>query len=294
MLVIFNEHAASGRGGRLRPALEEWMRRNALNCRICVSRYPGHAIELVTNADLAGFDALLAAGGDGTLFEVLNGLYSRPDGQRLPLGVVPIGTGNAFARDLGLGPEDWRPALELVARGRTRRIDVGSVCAAGDRFWFLNVLGLGFPVGAGLTARRLKFLGRSAYTCATLWEVLKLSECQLIMEVDGERVEGSHVFAEVSNSRYTGTHFLLAPTARLDDGLLDVTLLRKLGRGRLLRLFPTVYSGGHVAFEEVRCLQGREIRILAPSGMPLAVDGEFRGVTPVTVRCLPKDLELFA
>ncbi len=112
------------------------------------------------------------------------------------------------------------------------------------------------------------------------------------MELDGQRIEQDNVFVEVSNSRYTGTTFLMAPQARIDDGLLDVTMLRRLPKLRLLRLFPTIYSGRHVRFEEVETQQVRHIRIESPGGMLLAPDGEFRGHTPVDIHCLHRDLEL--
>jgi hypothetical protein len=97
----------------------------------------------------------------------------------------------------------------------------------------------------------------------------------------------------VTNAQLYGSSWRLAPQAQLDDGLLDVTLLRKLRRLRLLRLFPTVYSGRHVEFEEVSTIQARSIRILAPAGYPMAPDGEFHGKTPAEITCLPRDLDLF-
>ena len=253
----------------------------------------GHATELVAAAELRDFQGLVAVGGDGTLFEVVNGLYRRSDGARIPLGLVPVGTGNAFARDLELRPGAWREGVAVIARGRTRRVDVGRVSCPGDEFHFLNIIGMGFAVDAGLAARKLKFLGNAAYTLGTLWRVLRLRSYPLDIEIDGRRQRQDNVFVEVSNSRYTGTTFLIAPHARLDDGLLDVTLLRPLSRRRLLRLFPTIYTGAHVQFEEVRTCRARHVRIRAPEGMPLAPDGEFRGRSPVDIRCLPGDLELF-
>jgi YegS/Rv2252/BmrU family lipid kinase len=290
--VVFNGHAAAGRSQALQPEIEAEMRRQGLKPTFDCTRAPGHALDMVEQADLQGFDVMVAAGGDGTLFEAVNGLYARPASERIPLGLLPVGTGNAFARDLELGVGDWKKAIQVIARGRTQRVDVGLAEAGSDRFRFLNIIGMGFPVDAGLTAQRLKFLGNSAYTLATLWQILRLHSYPLEIELDGERIREQNVFVEVSNTRYTGTHFMIAPAARMDDGLLDVTLLRKLSRRRVLRLFPTIYSGRHVGFDEVCTRQVRHIRISAPAHMPLAVDGEFRGQTPVDIRCLERDLEL--
>jgi diacylglycerol kinase family enzyme len=114
------------------------------------------------------------------------------------------------------------------------------------------------------------------------------------LEVDGRVLEDQLLMVEVSNSRYTGTDFLMAPGARLDDGLLDVTLVRALPRRRLLRLFPSIYDGSHVGFEEVTVLQGCEIRLSAESEQALVVDGELRGHTPAFIRCLPAALKLLS
>jgi diacylglycerol kinase (ATP) len=112
--------------------------------------------------------------------------------------------------------------------------------------------------------------------------------------VDGRAREEELLMIEVSNSRYTGTNFLMAPSARLDDGLLDVTLVRALPRRRLLRLFPSIYDGSHVGVEEVTVLQGREIHLSAEHGLALVVDGELRGRTPVAIECLPAALGLLS
>ncbi len=258
-----------------------------------MTRSCGHAKQLVADTDLTEFDGVVAAGGDGTVFEVLNGLYEHEPVQRVPLGLIPMGTGNAFARELDLFPPDWIKAIDILAAGRTRLVDVGFVSCSDDQFYFLNIIGMGFVVDAGLAARKLKFVGNAAYTLGTLWRTLKLNSYPLEIELDGEMLEQQNVFVEISNSRYTGTTFLMAPDARIDDGLLDVILLRKLSRWRLLRLFPTIYQGRHIGFDEVETRQVRRLRIHSPAGMMMAPDGEFRGRTPVDIQCLHQDLALF-
>jgi diacylglycerol kinase (ATP) len=227
------------------------------------------------------------------LFEVLNGLYRKEPRQRVPLGLVPVGTGNAFARDLGLMPGDWQKGIDIIARNQPRRVDVGRVQTRSETFHFLNIVGMGFAVDAGMTAKKLKIFGNSAYTLGTLWETIRLKSYPLHIEIDGKIIKQDNVFVEISNSRYTGTSFLIAPDAQIDDGLLDVTLLSSLPRRRLLRLFPPIYSGRHVQYPEVSTFQARQIRIQAPGGCLLAPDGEFHGSTPADVSCLHRDLEIF-
>jgi len=298
LLVVFNPNAASGRARKLLPQLKDVLEQFAA-VDLLLTAGARDAIRRVAKADLADYDGLVAVGGDGTLFEVLNGLYCHERRHRVPLGRVPIGTGNAFARDLGLLPGDWERAIALIAAARTRAVDVGRVECAADAdgakpFYFLGIIGAGLPVDAMRSAERIKYLGRHAYSLAALWHALLLKTYGLCIEIDGERIEQEALFIEISNTRYTGTHFLMAPDARFDDGLLDVTIVRRLPRARLLRLFPTIYSGRHVEYDEVLTRRGRTIRISKPGGLELAPDGEFQGRTPVSISCLHRDLEIFA
>jgi len=298
LLMVFNPNAASGRVRKLLPRIKAGLERFA-TVDVVLTIRAGDATGRVAAVDLTGYDGLVAVGGDGTLFEVLNGMYCHERPRRVPLGVVPIGTGNAFARDLGLLPGDWEGAIALIAKAQPRAVDVGRVdCASetGDAnvFHFLGVIGAGLPVDAMRSAERIKHLGRHAYSLAALWRAMVLKSYGLCIEIDGERIEQDALFIEISNTRYTGTHFLMAPDACFDDGLLDVTIVRRLPRARLLRLFPTIYSGRHVEYEEVLTRRGHTVCIAGPGGLELAPDGEFRGRTPASITCLHRDLEIFA
>jgi len=293
LLVIFNPNAANGRAKKLVPVIRQYLADHSVAADFQFTKSASHGSQLTAEANLAGYDGVVAAGGDGTLFEVLNGLYRQAAEARPPLGVLPIGTGNAFSNDLGLVPGQWQQALDLILRQNVRQVDVGQVTAADEEYYFLNIVGIGLPVDAGLTAKKLKFLGNRAYTLGTLWRVLGLRSYPLRLEIDGEVIEQDNVFVEVSNSRYTGTKFLIAPHAEIDDGLLDVTLVQKLSRLRVLKLFPSVYSGRHLEYEEVTTYKARQIRIASPEGMLMAPDGEFAGHTPAEIRCLHRALSIF-
>jgi diacylglycerol kinase (ATP) len=293
LLVIFNPAASFGRSAGRLADIRSKFDSLGIGADFLSTGHPGHGRDLVAEADLAGYDGLIAAGGDGTVFEVLNGLYLHPKSARIPLGLLPIGTGNAFARDLGLAPSAWKEAIELIRRGRTRPVDVGRVKSVDADYYFLNIVHMGFSVEANRAAQKIKFLGNSAYTLATLWRVLWLDSYPLILEVDGETMRDDNVFAAVSNTRYTGTHFMMAPGAEVDDGLLDLTILTRLSRRRILKLFPTIYDGRHTGFEEVTTRKAGKITIHSPVAMLLAPDGEFLGHTPAEISCLHRDLTIF-
>ena len=292
LLLVFNPQAGGGRAERLVADVTAALQKFA-SVESHPTGAPGDATRDLATADLDGFDGVIAAGGDGTLFEVVNGLCMR-HGDVPPLGVLPIGTGNAFARDLGLRPGDWAGGVDLVRAGHTRLMDIGRVEDGQGHYHFINIVGAGLPVAAMLTAERLKTLGRSAYSVAALWQALRGRHERFELELDGDRIAFEGLFMEAANTRYTGTSFLIAPDARPDDGLLDVVMVRRLPRRRVLRLFPTIYSGRHVDYPEVEIRQASEVRIAAPGGLPLTPDGELRGVTPAVVRCLPRRLAVFA
>lgn len=293
LLVIFNPNAAFGRSVKKLAAIRARFDHLGISTTFIPTTHPGNGTELVGGQDLSAYDGVIAAGGDGTIFEVLNGLYQHPKEKRIPLGLLPIGTGNAFARDLGLAPAAWSDAIDILHRGHTRQVDVGHVSSAGNAYYFLNIVGMGFSVDAGISAQKLKFLGNTAYTLATLWRVLRLKSYPLVLEVDGKTLSSDNVFVTISNTRYTGTHFMIAPNAVIDDGLLDVTILEGLSRRRLLRLFPTIYAGQHVTYKEVSTSQASVIKIRSPETMLLAPDGEFAGRSPAEITCLHRDLTIF-
>ena len=294
LLIIFNPKAAYGRSRKKLAEIEARLDKLGIDATIKPTAHQGHGKELVATTSLSGYDGVVAAGGDGTLFEVLNGLYQHPKPDRVPLGLLPIGTGNAFARDLGLNPFDWSAAIDILHNGNTRKVDVAHVQAADSEYHFLNVTSLGFAVDASMTAKKLKLIGNTAYTIGTLWQVLKLKDYPLDIELDGKGIHQDNIFVTVSNTRFTGTHFLIAPGAVIDDGFLDVTLLQKLPRHRLLRLFPTIYHGGHVKHSEITVHKAVHITIRSPAGMLLGPDGEFQGTTPARISCLHQDLAIFA
>ena len=293
LLVIFNPNAAYGRSVKKLTDIKARFESLGISTKFMPTRKPGDGSELVANTDLSSYDGLVAAGGDGTVFEVLNGLYMHPAPARIPLGLLPIGTGNAFARDLGLAPGAWFDAIDLLHRRCTRQVDVGHVKSADKTYYFLNIVGMGFSVDAGISAQKLKFLGNTAYTLATLWRVLRLKSYPLVMDIDGETIRSDNVFVTISNTRYTGTHFMIAPAAVIDDGLLDVTILQALPRLRLLKLFPTIYAGQHVEFKEVSTRKAAVINIRSPETKLLGPDGEFCGRSPAEITCLHQDLTIF-
>jgi diacylglycerol kinase (ATP) len=286
ILVVYNPSAGGGRARELLPAIRQYLEEKNIAAEFLLTEARGHASVLVEQHELTPFDAVVAAGGDGTLFEVLNG-YLRNAGVNKPaLGLIPNGTGNAFMKELGLRTSDWRKAIDIIALNQPRAIDVGRLQSQGQTWHFLNIVGMGFIAEIAERAARLKWMGNAAYTVAVLLQLPRLKAQRLSLVIDGERVEHEGIFVEVANSSYTGTSFLIAPRARLDDGLLDVVLLKRVSRLGLLRLLRTVYDGSHIRHPQVEYLQARSITVTEAAPGRLVPDGEILGSTPADFECV--------
>jgi diacylglycerol kinase (ATP) len=292
ILLILNPLAGHGHAGKLLPKVEKALNDHNIEFELQLTCYPGHGIELVRNADLKAFDGMVAAGGDGTLFEVINGYFQNPSNTKIPIGILPIGTGNAFARDLEVDNSNWIEAIKVIASQKTRRLDVGKFLSTGQDFYYLNILGLGFVADVTKIAHKMKILGNFSYTLGVLIRTIFLSADNLSIEIDGQNHELECTFVEISNTRYTA-NFLMAPNAVTDDGLLDVTIAKRLNRRRLLKCFPKIFTGEHILLPEIETFQAKSIKIISKKQKVLSPDGELFGTTPVEVECLKQKIEVY-
>ncbi len=291
-LIIFNPWAGHGYAGKTLPKIEAYLKEIDLPYDILLTTHQGHGIELTQSADFSQYDGIIAAGGDGTLFEVINGYYRNSSSVRLPLGVLPVGTGNAFVRDMNLHDHDWQPALDVIKAGQTRKFDVGHFTTEGQTWYYLNILGLGLVADIGATAKKLKILGNISYTLGSLYHILKLKPFQIKLQIDDQVIERENVFVEISNTRYTA-NFLMAPAAKTDDGLLDVTILGPKGRIGLIRSFPRIITGDHIYMKEVETFQASHIRVETNIPKILTPDGELMGSSPIDVHCLKQAIDVY-
>lgn len=293
ILLVFNPHAGSKRAKRLLKPILDALKSLHFAVDLRLTRFPQDAVGIVRNAKLSDYDVLVIAGGDGTLFEVLNGLFRREDRAKIPIAILPVGTGNAFARDIGLEMGEWKKAIQLIKDFNKRSVDIGCFNTAGEDHYFGNILGVGFVADVTKTAYRLKWLGNIAYTLGVLWRVLFLKPYSVVIEADGKEIVRNNIFIEISNTRYT-SNFLMAPNAKPDDGLLDITILIPIGRLRLLKLFPKVFTGEHIHLKEVETFRASKLTLKSKPTKVLTPDGELLGLTPIEVRCLPKAIEVIS
>ena len=290
VLIIYNPHAGGGRAAKLLPEVKAYCEEVGLTATFELTEYPGHAVEIAAKCNLSRYDALIASGGDGTLYEVLNGYYINKASLKPPMGLIPNGTGNAFTRELDLTRDDWKKAINTIVKNKVRMIDVARYFADNQQRYFINIMGTGFVADVAKLAISFKWLGNAAYTVATLLKLIFLRSQETDIVIDGELKKRQSIFVEIANSRYTGTTFLMAPKAKIDDGKLDIVLLNKIGRFKLIRLFRSIYDGSHIKIPEVEYIQAKQVAIKEPKPGSLVPDGEILGESPVSIECLQKDL----
>jgi len=253
--------------------------------------YAGHATELTRIARHEGVETIIAAGGDGTVFEVINGIFPS-SGSPCTLGILPLGTGNSFLRDFGITDAD--SALEAIIAGHSQPVDVIRVKHSDGEFHYINLLSLGFSAQAGaLTNRRFKGFGLGGYAMAVVLSLLRLGHPRYPYAAAGapQRSEPCTLLS-FSNSRYTGGTMMMAPEAVVDDGQLDIIHIGPLSRNRLLRCFPKIYQGTHVQLAEID--QGRTTGVEF-SEMPetdVMVDGEILRLKLEQLEVLPSAIQV--
>ena len=292
VLLVYNPYAGHKRAFRLLPEVEAEFTKYGVEFDLFLTDYPEHGIEIVSRVDFRQYDGIVAGGGDGTIFEVINGYYKNSSSKKLPLGILPVGTGNAFARDLNLHVDRWKEAIKIISKNKTRAVDVGYFRTHGQDYYFMNILGVGFVADVTQTARKLKLLGNVSYTLGGLYRTILLNSDKMRISVDGKLIERACTFIEVSNTRYT-SNFLMAPNAKIDDGRLDLTIAGKFKRLKLLQSFPKIFTGEHIHLEEVETYQATKINIESDTAKVLTPDGELVGITPVEIECLPRAIEVF-
>lgn len=256
---------------------------------MCDVEQPADFALTIADTDLAPFDAVCGIGGDGTFHHLVNAMRRRPEQARRPLGLIPAGTGNALMRDLDC--TDPTEAARRIVSGSRRRIDLLRVEHDGEVTWCFNIIGWGLVCSINRLAESWRRFGRHRYTAATVARMLRPDTCPATITFDDERLEGPWRTVIACNTRYTGRNYRMAPDARLDDGLVDLVLVRPLPTWKLLRLFSKVRRGKPFTSPQVMHRQVRSFR-LADSDGPLNLDGELRGRAPIDVTVVPNALEL--
>jgi diacylglycerol kinase (ATP) len=285
MMIIANPRAGHGAGAGNIEKLRDLIRRRGLDCTAVPTERPGHATELARQFAETNGSRLGVMGGDGTISEVVQALV----GSNVELAILSMGTGNDVARSLRLPLNDLDAALEIAVEGRARPVDVGH---ERERH-FISVLGVAFPALVAAEANRMRFVRGSAAFFVSVYKALhRLRAVPLVIDLDEGTLELDCVAVMVQNTPYTGGGLHMAPTARVDDGILDVVIVERIGKLDLMINFQKAYKGRHFEHPSISLHRSRSVTIRSAEPLPKMFDGDLCGWTPVEADVVPGGLQV--
>jgi YegS/Rv2252/BmrU family lipid kinase len=283
LALLVNPASAHGRTLKLLPQIEHALDARRIPFRVERTRGLDDGIERALRAAEAG-EIPVVASGDG-LIGAIGGALA---GSETPLGIVPAGRGNDLARVLGISSEP-DAVVAMLARGETRRIDVGEV--NGKRF--LGIVSVGFDSVANKRANETKWMrGNLVYAYAGLHTLLGWKPARFTIRVGAERERFTGYSVSVANSKAFGGGMFIAPDADLADGEFDVVTVGEMGKLGALSMLPKVFKGTHVEEDEVRVFRASRLELSASRAFPVYADGEHLTDLPATLRVLPRALSV--
>ncbi len=295
-LAIVNPAAAGGRTGKLlQPALER-LQAGGLHIDVAETLAPGDATRITREAYSRGVRRFIAVGGDGTSFEIVNGLFPEAlQTERPSLAFLPLGTGNSFLREFSDRGVEY--AIESLLGSRTRVCDVMRLRHRGGVIYYINLLSMGFSADvATLRARRFSAWGELGYITSIFLTLARFDRRPFLVRPEGESSFDKRrcLFLTFSNSKFTGGTMMIAPKAEIDDGLIEYVRWGPIGRLGLIRNLPTLYDGTHIQhpLAERKAVRSLEFNLDVP--VDVMVDGEVRSLQCETIDVLPSALQVVA
>jgi len=277
---IVNPTAGKGKGKIVAEEIYLYMKELSIPYEVKLTTRRNEAEILAQRAAEEGFKKIVAVGGDGTIYEVLNGII----GADVLLGVIPAGTGNDFVRTVGIG-KNIGQALHTVVYGKDKFID----CGKANGRYFINVAGVGFDTEILKEVESIKkFLtGKWAYLAGTLKTLLYYKNKSIKISIDGQEYNKEILLAAFANGKFYGGGMKIAPAASIQDGCFDIIIIHKISKWKILRLFPTIFSGQHIHVKEVSLYQGKKITLSCDYPIPVNLDGDLVGDTPLILEIIP-------
>jgi len=283
--VILNPHAGSGQGKKDQKIIVNLLTQNGFNFKLAVSEYPKHAIQLTIQAITEGFRNLIVAGGDGTLNEAVNGIFLQTVclPEEIIIGVIPVGTGNDWIKTFGI-PNKYTEAIQMIEKGDTMQQDIGRIIYTNHNqakiCYFANMAGFGFDAMVAEKTNRLKDQGRkgiSLYLQALGSSFMNYQTNKARLVIDDKVIDELVFSVSIGIGRFNGGGMMQAPGAIPDNGMFQVTIIRKIGLFGILRNLAGLYSGEYIKDPRVSTHQASRVSISAAHNIAGEADGEILG-----------------
>ncbi len=296
-MVIVNPKAGVGKGLTDWPLISNQLNRSGIDFSCVFTEKKHHAVELTVKAINDGYRKIVAIGGDGTINEIVNGIFiqKKVPTTDITLAVVAVGTGNDWIRMFGI-PKTYPEAVKAIVLSNTVLQDVGLVSyqetMVTHKRYMANVAGLGFDAMVNRKFNKLKEEGRKGkwlYIVSTLKALLKYRSKHFKVTIDGKTVVDNDVFsATVGIGKYNGGGMMQMPNAVFDDGLFDVTIIRKKTKASVLYNFRKLYNGKIYRIANITAWQGKQVTVESTPESPIEIDGEAMGYSPFTFELIPQ------
>lgn len=299
--VIINPISGAGHGLKDYPQIAKLLRDNEIYHEAVFTEHKFHATELTVEAVSKGYRKIIVVGGDGTLNEVVNGLFIQQHCKQtdIHLAVIAVGTGNDWVRTFGI-PSHYSEAIRAIKEGKTFLQDVGAVTYTESKYtqtrYMANVAGLGFDSFVISIFNHWKakgFSGRWLYFASIIKAYCAYKSSGVRIEVDGNQVFNNLLFSiAVGICKYNGGGVQQLPKAVADDGLIDITLIKPLHWWHIVFRLRRLFNGGIYTIGHVAHIRGKHIRIVSAPPITLECDGEMMGQTPVEIEVIPRAIRV--
>lgn len=273
ILFIINPVAGRNKSEDITFLIRKKMKKANIEFDIVRTSEPGEAIKLSREGLAAGFDTVVAVGGDGTVNEVAMGLILNGQGK---LGIIPMGTGNDLVKSLDISLEP-KEAIDVIVKGHFKSIDMGIA----NNKTFLNVASIGLDAEVVKNTEMVKNFarGKFAYVIGLLITLIRYKHKKLLIQLDDLRLEKKTLLVAVGNGKYYGGGMKICPTANIEDDYFHICLISKISKLKLLFIFPSIFKGNHLKYDKyVTMYKAKNIVIQSQDEMYLNIDGEVTNV----------------
>jgi YegS/Rv2252/BmrU family lipid kinase len=299
-LVIVNPNAGNGKGKKDWDRISEIFSREEISIVPLFTEKKGAANDLVREAAKNGFRKIISVGGDGTLNEVVNGIFSQDfvSSSEFTLGLIPVGTGNDWGRMFGI-PLMYEGAVSAIKENKVLKHDIGMISYYSDnelhKRYFINIAGLGFEAVVVKKTNKQKDKGRSnqaIYFYNLLTSLLSYKNTDADIIIDGRKTTARVFSVNVGNGRYCGGGMRQTPDAMPDDGLLDITVIKDMGKIEIIKSLKLLYDGTILSHPKVDGYRATNLRVESKSLLFAEADGESLGHTPVEFSIIPASINI--
>ena len=295
ILLIINPISGNKTSIKVAPGVIDTFKNNNYDVDIIYTKYKGHIEKILNSYDLSLYNFCCIMGGDGSFHEAVNGLLKRQDKNQIPLSIIPAGSGNSLARDLNV--LDINIALERILNLDIKEIDIAKVYSDNQNIYSFNIIGWGMVANIGIKSEKFRWLGSSRYTILSILELIFKKAYKVNIEITNEKnnkkiINNKILFAALCNTIHTGKGMKIAPDAKINDGLMNLYLIKNASRFKLLSLLPKLFNGKHVNDKLVESYKFSKIKINEDYERKLLIDGEVKGKTPIAVEVIHKGIKL--